>query len=226
MSRPLRSAVTFLMGCSIYLGLPVVAWGILDILGFLEHPARLSYVVLVLILNAFAAIRIPEIGKDRPAEQTTLRKQHRAVVLLQILSVAIVLAGPYCDRRDIAVMGDVDSLRAAGLCLYVAGFLLMHFAEAQLGKQFTMEVSIHQGHTLVTDGPYRYIRHPRYLGIMIFSLGLSFVFRSWLGLLCTALTILVLLWRIRDEDELMHREFGNEWEAYAHRTARLVPRFL
>ncbi len=226
MSRPLRSAVTFLMGCFVYVVLPLVAWGILDVLGFLEHPARLSYIVLAFILNAFAAIRIPEIGKERPAEQTTLRKQHLTVVLLQVLSIAIVTVGPYCDRRDIAAMGDVDTLRAAGLCLYGAGFLLMHFAEAHLGKQFTMEVSIHQGHTLVTDGPYRYIRHPRYLGIMLFSLGLSLVFRSWLGLLCVALAILVLLWRIRDEDELMHREFSAEWEEYARRTARLIPRFL
>ncbi len=226
MSRSLRSAVTFLMGCAIYVALPLVAWGVFDIPGFLEHPARLSYIVLVLILNAFAAIRIPEIGKERPAEQTTLRKQHRVVVLLEVLSIANIMGGPYCDRRDIAVMGDVDSLRAAGLCLYAAGFLLMHFAEARLGRQFTMEVSIHQGHTLVTDGPYRYVRHPRYLGIMIFSLGLSLVFRSWPGLLCAAATIPVLLLRIRDEEELMHREFGNGWEEYARKTARLITRIF
>ncbi len=226
MSRPLRSTVTFLMGCSIYVALPLIAWGVLDIPGFLEHPARLSYLILAIILNAFAAIRIPEIGKERPPEETTLRKQHRTVVLLEVLSIANIMIGPYCDRRDIAVTGDADSLRAAGLALYILGFLLMHFSEARLGKQFTMEVSIQHEHTLVTDGPYRHIRHPRYLGIMIFSLGLALVFRSWPGLLCAAATIPVLLWRIGDEEELLHREFGTGWEDYARRTARLIPRIF
>ncbi len=223
MTRSVRSVLTFLIGCAIFIALPLVAWGSSDIPGFLEHPARLSYILLVLILNAFASIRIPEIGKERPAAKTTVRRQHLAVVLLQLLSIAAIVAGPFCDRRNIAVMGDMEILRVVGLCLYVLGFLLMHFAEARLGKHFTMEVSVHAGQTLVTDGPYRLIRHPRYLGIMIFSLGLSLVFRSWIALFCTAATKLVLLWRIHDEEEFMQREFGTEWEAYTRTSRRLVP---
>jgi len=223
MPRLLRSFITYSLGCLIFVALPLIAWGLSDISGFLDHPARLFFFLLVLVLNAFAAIRIPEIGKGRPVEKTTIRRQHLAVAFLQILSLALVLVGPFCDRRGIAVMAGVDILRYAGLCLYSCGFLLMHASEWSLGKQFTMEVSIHEGHTLLTDGPYRHIRHPRYLGIMVFSIGVALVFRSWIALICAVATALVLLWRIHDEEALLHQEFGAEWEAYVQRSWRLIP---
>jgi protein-S-isoprenylcysteine O-methyltransferase Ste14 len=62
----------------------------------------------------------------------------------------------------------------------------------------------------VTGGPYRY---PRYLGIIVFTTGISLVFRSWLA----------LIWRIRDEEALMQRSFGKDWEAYSRRSWRLIP---
>jgi len=49
------------------------------------------------------------------------------------------------------------------------------------------------------------------------------VYRSWLGLILVTVLAGVLAWRIHDEEELMHSEFGTTWEAYARRTWRLVP---
>ncbi len=223
MSRILRSFATFLMGCLTFIAIPLIGWGLLDISGFTGHPARLIYIVLVLFLNAFAAIRIPEIGKIRPPEKSAVSRQHTVVVLLQVLSIAIVLIGPWSDRRSIAAMPDSEVLRTVGLILYIAGFLLMHFAEAQLGRYFSTEVSIRDGQELVTDGLYTRVRHPRYVGIMTFSLGLTLLFRSWLCLFIAATIVLVLFWRIADEERLMSQEFGADWEAYVNRSWRLVP---
>jgi protein-S-isoprenylcysteine O-methyltransferase Ste14 len=99
----------------------------------------------------------------------------------------------------------------------------MHIAEASLGKQFSVEVAIQTGHSLVTDGLYRYLRHPRYLGIIVFMAGIALAFRSWLALALDGAIVLVLIWRIRDEEALMSREFGSVWEAYVERTWRLLP---
>ena len=191
--------------------------------GFAVNPARRIYLVLAFLLNAFAAIRIPEVGKKRGQQKASVQRQHLAVVLLQVLTLSIVAASPFCDRRNIAVLGDRDAVRFLGLGLYAIGFLVMHFAEAYLGKLFSLEVSIQEGHTLVTSGPYRYIRHPRYGGITIFALGIAMLFRSCVGLLLAVMTIGVLVWRIRDEEALMRREFGEEWEKYSSRTWRFIP---
>jgi protein-S-isoprenylcysteine O-methyltransferase Ste14 len=96
-------------------------------------------------------------------------------------------------------------------------------AEATLGKQFSVQVTIQEGHRLITDGLYRTLRHPRYLGIVTYNLGVSLVFHSWLGLVLAGALALVLLWRIGDEEALMHKAFGAEWEAYARRSWRVIP---
>ncbi len=223
MSRNSRVVITFLLGCSIFLLIPALTWGIGSLETLLSNPVRLSFFVAVVVLNAFAAYRIPEVGKPREASSTSVPRQHVAANLLKYLSLAIVAVGPFCDRHDLWVLPEMDSVRWTGLALYVAGFLLMHFAEAQLGRQFSIEVEIKTQHALITGGLYRHIRHPRYTGIILFSLGLSLIFLSWAGIVFSGLTLLVLLWRIHDEEELMHKEFGPQWEDYCVHSKRLLP---
>ncbi len=214
---------TFAVGCAIFVGLPLAAWGFGDVRGFLGQPARAAYLVLVTGLNAFASVRIPEIGKARREEQRIVPRQRLAVLVLQVIPLAIVAWAPFADRRSIAVLGDVPALRWAGVLAYAAGFLAMHRAEAHLGRLFSVQVALQRGHRLVTDGPYRLLRHPRYAGILLFLAGLSLLYRSWPALAGVAVVLLVLLWRIRDEEALMREQFGAEWDEYARRTSRLLP---
>jgi protein-S-isoprenylcysteine O-methyltransferase Ste14 len=143
--------------------------------------------------------------------------------MLQVISLAIVIGAAYSDRRGAGTFGEGNAIRTLGLVLFVVGFAAMNWAEATLGKQFSVQVTIQDGHMLVTEGLYRYVRHPRYLGIIVYSVGLSVVFRSWLTLVLVAVLIGVLLWRIHDEEALMRQEFGVEWQSYASRSWRLVP---
>jgi len=101
--------------------------------------------------------------------------------------------------------------------------MVMNWAEASLGKQFSVQVTLQDGHRLVTDGLYRYLRHRRYLGIIGFNVGIALVFHSWLALVFVAGLVLVLLWRIHDEELLMRQAFGVEWETYTRRSWRLIP---
>lgn len=80
-----------------------------------------------------------------------------------------------------------------------------------------------QDYELMTAGPFRFIRHPRYLGILVFTFGVSLVFDSWAALAMVGILLAVLLWRIRDEEALMGAHFGTAWEAYSKETWRLIP---
>ena len=222
MSTVVRAAIMLLIGIALFAGLPLLGWGITEARGFISNPARLGYVVLVVLLQMVIVIKFPEAGKSRVGEKP-VRRQRLAVVAMQVLSIAVVLVAPYGDRRNIAVITEGESLRYFGLVLFSCGLVLTTWAEAKLGKLFSTEVTIQKGHVLVTDGLYRYLRHPRYLGILLFSVGISLVFRSWLALVLVAAMTLVLLWRIRDEEALMHEEFGAEWEAYSKKSRRLIP---
>jgi protein-S-isoprenylcysteine O-methyltransferase Ste14 len=75
----------------------------------------------------------------------------------------------------------------------------------------------------VTDGIYGIIRHPSYLGMIVNMLGWALVFRSTLGVLLVALTVAILIGRIRSEETLLRSQFGPEYDAYRARTWRLIP---
>ncbi len=223
MRTAIRSLTKLLIGALIFAGVPLLAWGARDLSRFFADPARAAYVAMILLMQAIIVILLPGVGRDRGAGKRTVRRQRIAVALFQVLSFAILIAAPYCDRRGIAAIGAGEGLRIAGLALFAFGFGLMHWAEAALGRQFSVQVTIQEDHRLVTGGPFRHVRHPRYLGIILFNVGFSLVFRSVVALALSAAFLIVLLWRIRDEDALLEREFGKEWRCYARSTRRLIP---
>jgi protein-S-isoprenylcysteine O-methyltransferase Ste14 len=219
----LRTFIKLLAGLLIFVGLPWLGWGPADPLGFIANPARLGYVVLVTLLQIVIVIKLPEVGSDRGAGSKTVQRQRVAVLLLQLLPLAIIISSPFSDSHDFAALGQSDPVRYTGLALFAVGFAGMNWAEIALGKQFSIQVTLQQGHQLITGGIYRYLRHPRYLGIMLFNAGIALLFRSWLGLILAAGLVAVLLWRIADEEAFMQAEFGAEWQEYCKRSWRLVP---
>jgi len=92
-----------------------------------------------------------------------------------------------------------------------------------LGERFSGLVAIQPNHELVTDGLYRHIRNPSYLGLLISTLGWALAFRSIIGLLLTALLVVPLVARMQAEEALLGEQFGDAYAAYRARTWRLVP---
>jgi protein-S-isoprenylcysteine O-methyltransferase Ste14 len=219
----IRSAIKLMIGIVIFAGLPLFSWGVKDTPGFFDHPARLVYTVLIVLMQFFIVIKLPEAGSRRGSGKKSSLRERLILMFLQVIPLAIVIIAPYGDHRNIAVFGKVEILRYVGLGVFFLGFTIMHWAEAVLDKQFSIVVTIQENHQLVTAGPYRYLRHPRYLGIVLFSLGFSCIYRSWLALILAAGLTMLLIGRIHIEEMLLHREFGPDWEAYSQKTWRLIP---
>jgi protein-S-isoprenylcysteine O-methyltransferase Ste14 len=211
------------VGIVIYAGLPWLGWSLADLEEFFSNPARMAYIVLVIVLQVLMVLLVPSLGSNSREGIKLVPRQRVAVLLLQVLTLAIILVAPFCDRRNIAVFKDVNTLRYLGLILFVAGFGLMNWAEATLGKQFSIQVTIQEGHQLVTGGPFRFLRHPRYSGIILYNLGIALLFRTWLALVLIGLLVLVLLWRIRDEEALLSQEFREAWQQYAGKRHWMIP---
>jgi protein-S-isoprenylcysteine O-methyltransferase Ste14 len=211
----------------IYLGVPLVGWGAADLEGFFDHPGRAAYAVVVATFGLAVGIQgltSPQgIRGGREQRDKRVTRQHA----VRLIMVAILYGGlfslAYADRRGILVMGDVPAARWAGLLLSALGCGMVFWSGVSLGAQYSQEVTLQEAHRLVTVGAYRFIRHPRYLGVALLALGLSLLFRSWPGLaLCPAI-LAILLFRIHDEERLMRAAFGADWEAYAQRSWRLIP---
>ena len=211
-----------------YLGLPLLGWGLRDSAGFFASPPRQAYgwtmVAFGLAVGVQAASRgLEGLRGGRGREDRFVRRQAIVRVVATVWLLGALLLLPYADRRGIGTTTDRPAARWLGVILFAIGLGLVYVSGLALGWMYSAEVTIQEGHRLLTNGLYRYIRHPRYLGNVFFVAGLALTFRSWVGWLPGVAYIVVLLWRIGDEEALMLREFGSEWEAYCQRSWRLIP---
>jgi protein-S-isoprenylcysteine O-methyltransferase Ste14 len=106
-----------------------------------------------------------------------------------------------------------------------AGIALRVWGVATLGRFFRRVVVVQEGHHVVTAGPYHWLRHPAYAGNLLSYLGLGVALGNWLSIgACVAIPVVAHLPRIQVEEATLTEALGEEYRAYARRTARLIPR--
>jgi protein-S-isoprenylcysteine O-methyltransferase Ste14 len=111
-----------------------------------------------------------------------------------------------------------------GIALMLGGIALRWYAVRVLGRFFTFDVAVHPGQTVVSLGPYRYIRHPSYAGALITLLGLGLALGNWAGLLALLTCMSVgYAYRISIEEAALAAALGEPYQQYTRRTRRLVP---
>ena len=93
-----------------------------------------------------------------------------------------------------------------------------------LGKNITDTVVTRRDHTLVTTGPYQWVRHPFYLGSGAAMVANSLVTANWFLALTSGLTLGLLVLRTRIEEEKLIERFGDDYRSYVNRTGRFLPR--
>jgi protein-S-isoprenylcysteine O-methyltransferase Ste14 len=115
----------------------------------------------------------------------------------------------------------LSCLLGAGICAF--GLLVTLWARCTLGANWSSEVAFKQGHELVKTGPYQFVRHPIYTGLLLMCLGTAVVvgeLHCWLGLslLCIGCWI-----KLKKEERLMLRHFPDAYRAYMNEVKALVP---
>ncbi len=115
-------------------------------------------------------------------------------------------------------------LRWLGAAVVAAGPLLFLWVFRHLGGNVTSTVVTRRDHTLVTSGPYRWVRHPLYTVGALFMLGMSLLLGSWLIPILAAPAMAGLMLRTPDEEAGLVARFGDDYRAYMARTGRYLPR--
>ena len=200
----------------VYLGLAVLGLG--GFAAFFSHPALVVIALTTLAMSVVALFTEGNLSSG-VREDRANRWVLPAFGLIGLLSAFLPA---YTDRLDVWTI-DGEGVRWLGVVLFIVGGALRIWPVFVLGNRFSGLVAIQPGHTLVTDGIYRTLRNPSYLGLLINSLGWALAFRSVVGVLLVVLTLLPLIARIRAEEALLRAQFGSEYEAYCARTWRLIP---
>jgi protein-S-isoprenylcysteine O-methyltransferase Ste14 len=215
----MRSAfgLTFIVIVScVYAGLAVLGWG-----GFRPFFSHAALTALVMVLFALSVVSFFAGGNLSPGVREA-RSNRWVIAVFGVIGFLNAYLPAYTDRVGLWTI-DGDAIRWLGVVLFAAGGALRIWPVFVLGNRFSGLVAIQPGHTLVTSGIYGVIRHPSYLGLLINSLGWSLAFRSGVGVLLTVLLIPPLLARVSAEENLLHSQFGDDYNAYRSHTWRLIP---
>lgn len=117
-----------------------------------------------------------------------------------------------------------DAFAVAGLVVIWVGLAVRLWAVMTLGGSFSTFVQVDADQAVVSRGPYRWVRHPSYTGLLLVALGFGLGARNWLSLLiCAVVPLLGLLPRMAIEESEMTRVLGEQYRSYQRTTHRLVP---
>lgn len=186
-----------------------------------------TLVFVVVMLCWFLFVAVFALRKKPPSPPDQKRDPGSLVgVALQGASYAIVW-GVHRPAFTPIVSGDGPIATAAAVLAVVAAIAsvwLVMSAVKTLGKEWSITARLVEGHKLATTGPYAYVRHPIYTGMLGMLIATGLAISQWLALLAALLVFFIgTIIRVRSEDRLLHEAFGEQFENYARRVRAIVP---
>jgi protein-S-isoprenylcysteine O-methyltransferase Ste14 len=172
----------------------------------------------------FAAIWVlAALSTKRTVYRESRAQRLRYWVFLVIASLLLLYGRRLPYPLDLSIIPHVAPIAWAAAVFCVIGLAFAVWARATLGRNWSGVVTLKEGHELVERGPYRFVRHPIYTGIltMFFATALA---RGHLSGFVGTLLMFASFWiKLRDEEKLMLQQFPERYADYRRRTKRLIP---
>jgi protein-S-isoprenylcysteine O-methyltransferase Ste14 len=154
------------------------------------------------------------------------RRQDRGTRAIVALSLVASIGTGWLIRRWVPALDTpaADAFVVAGVIVIWVGLAVRVWAVMTLGRSFSTFLQVGADQAVVTRGPYRWVRHPSYTGLLLVALGFGLGAGNWLSLaICAVVLPLGLLPRIAIEESEMIRVLGEQYRSYQRTTHRLVP---
>lgn len=206
--------------------------------GLRPHPARgivsrvdpvaLHAPTYYAVAAAWAAFGLSLVLRPRPPAQVDRHSDRKGLWGLAVQGVGFAIVwsvrrpsgSPFVELPLPVLAG----LSALAVVLAWGSVLLALWAVRTLGRQWALAARLVDGHELVTAGPYRLVRNPIYTGMLGMLVATGLAVSRPAGLVVGV----AIYWggtvvRVRAEERLLRRAFGEAWADWARRTAALVP---
>ena len=156
----------------------------------------------------------------RRREGVASRLSHIAPLALGIVVLSVRVPIPWLEAR---VLPRAEGWYWLGLCLVVLGLGFSVAARVWLGGNWSGTVTLKRDHELIRSGPYRWVRHPIYTGLLLAVLGSAITLGEWRGAAGLALIAAAFLRRIAIEERFLTQQFGAAYARYSNEIPALVP---
>jgi len=175
-----------------------------------------------LIAILWAAFYIYWLVSAKSAKRNVRSNRTHAAYRILFIVIVLALFSQRREFRQFVIAIPIPPLSVCGLIICAIGLSLAVWARKYLGRNWGMPMSVKEDPELVTTGPYRYVRHPIYSGMLLAMLGSALASGVlWLIVFVFFGTYFVI--SARAEERLMLRQFPEEYPEYRAKTKAIVP---
>jgi protein-S-isoprenylcysteine O-methyltransferase Ste14 len=198
---------------------------ILALLGLETTPTNFLGWFTMAVSIAYGAGGVIYFWLSRDKETALLSEQdNRSFWWILPGFVAIFFAPPIEFLFLAPILPRGIGMELAGLLLLLLGLTVRIWTRTCLRGQYSGYLRVKVGHLLATEGPYRFVRHPGYSGFLLMAMGLCIGYSSLIGLIAIpALLLPGLAFRMRVEERLLVRQFGEKYRDYTRNSKKLIP---
>ena len=185
----------------------------------------LDIIILIIATVVWIAAEVFLVLRDNVHEKgkTTIDRTTRNYNFISLL-IAISLAAIISWIPVFQFNRRTSIVFWIGILILCLGLFLRYWSINVLGKYFRTTVELEKGQKVIQKGPYKWIRHPSYSGIILFCIGYGLAVQNWLSLIIAiSLPTIALLYRIKIEEEALVKGIGTDYEAYQKKTKKLIP---
>lgn len=171
-----------------------------------------------------------QLAGKQAGDQISARSEEKPVFLMlrSVFGVALWLGSMlYLMKPAWMVWAQIPlppAVRWSGAIIGFTGVPLIYWVFSSLGRNVTHTTAVRKEHSLVTYGPYRYVRHPLYSVGMINFLGFSLLSANWFIFACAVIAFAAIMARTPLEEQRLLERFGDEYRSYMQKTGRYLPR--
>jgi len=174
------------------------------------------------IFNTFLSQSRPAVIYTGAARKL-LRTPYLILATILFITLGIVLWKPLPFQLPLLLKLFVSIL---GVIVFFSGLVLYIWGRRTLGESFNVStgfgVRLTQAHRLVTNGPFAYVRHPMYIGVILACWGGLLLYRTW-TMLFLSIIMLGLVFRARVEEQALAQVYGRQWELYQRHVPAWFP---
>ena len=185
--------------------------------------------VWMVVFVATAAIRTPfslQTAKVAVSERRWDSTENAVLAAMMVSMMVLPLLYVGTPLLAFADYGLPDWATLIGVALQLPFIWLFWRSHVDLGLNWSPGLEVRETHSLVTRGVYRRMRHPMYAAIWLGVLGQPLILHNWLaGALVVPAFAALYVTRLPKEEAMMRERFGADYETYAARTGRVIPRF-